>query len=140
MADARMRRSSTAGAILLSLTVDVVLVVLFAAVGRASHDSGVLVGLWQTAWPFLAGLAIGWLVTLGWRAPPAPVRTGVGVWAATVTGGMLLRAASGQGTAPAFIVVATLFLLLVIVGWRVIAALVHRRRDAPRTRPDHVPR
>ena len=56
------------------------------------------------------------------------MRTGLGIWAATVIGGMLLRAASGQGTAPAFIIVATLTLLVLLVGWRVIAALVARRR------------
>jgi Protein of unknown function (DUF3054) len=115
--------------IALALVLDTVLVVGFAALGRASHDSDVFAGLWQTAWPFLLGLALGWLVTLAWRAPLAPVRTGLGVWAATVIGGMLLRAASGQGTAPAFIIVATLTLLVLLVGWRVIAALVARRRS-----------
>ncbi len=115
-------------AIAVALLLDIALVVAFAALGRASHDSDVFGGLWQTAWPFLLGLALGWLVTLAWRAPLAPVRTGLGIWAATVIGGMLLRAASGQGTAPAFIIVATLTLLVLLVGWRVIAALVARRR------------
>jgi hypothetical protein len=107
---------------------DAVLVVLFAAVGRASHDSDVWLGLGRTAWPFLAGLALGWLITRGWRAPFAPLRTGVGVWAATVTGGMLLRAVSGQGTALPFIIVAALTLLLALVGWRVVATIVRRAR------------
>jgi hypothetical protein len=31
---------------------------------------------------------------------------------------MLLRAVSGQGTAVAFVVVATLFLAAVLLGWR----------------------
>ena len=115
--------------IALALLLDTLLVVAFAALGRASHDSDVFGGLWQTAWPFLVGLALGWLVTLAWRAPLAPVRTGLGVWAATVIGGMLLRAASGQGTAPAFIIVATLTLLVLLVGWRVIATMVARRRS-----------
>ena len=57
---------------------------------------------------------------------------GLGVWAATVVGGMLLRAASGQGTAVAFVVVATLTLCLCLVGWRVIAALVARSQSRPR--------
>ena len=124
--DTNRSRSRT---IALALVVDTVLVVAFAALGRASHDSDILGGLWQTAWPFLVGLAVGWLVTLAWRAPLEPVRTGLGVWAATVIGGMLLRAASGQGTAVAFIIVATLTLLVLLVGWRVIAALVVRRRS-----------
>ena len=113
----------------IALLLDTVLVVAFAALGRASHDSDVFAGLWQTAWPFLIGLAVGWLVTLAWRAPLAPVRTGLGIWAATVIGGMLLRAASGQGTALPFMIVATLTLLVLLVGWRVIAALVARRRS-----------
>lgn len=111
-----------------ALLLDAVLVVAFALTGRASHDEDLLSGLWTTAWPFLAGLALGWLVTLAWRAPAAPLRTGLGVWAVTLTGGMLLRAASGQGTAVAFIVVAAVVLLVLLVGWRGIAALVRRRR------------
>lgn len=113
--------------VLAALAADIVLVVVFAAIGRASHDEPVLAGLWTTSWPFLAALAVGWLVTLAWRAPAAPVRTGLGVWAVTVVGGMLLRAASGQGTAVAFIVVASITLLLFLVGWRLVAALVARR-------------
>nr|WP_127795405.1 DUF3054 domain-containing protein [Agromyces sp. LHK192] len=111
-----------------AFALDVVLVVAFAASGRASHAEDVLAGLWQTAWPFLAGLVIGWVVTLAWRAPAAPVRTGLGVWVATLVVGMLLRAVSGQGTAAAFIVVATVVLLAALVGWRLIAALVRRLR------------
>jgi len=76
---------------------DVLLVVVFAATGRASHAENVLAGLWQTSWPFLAALAVGWAVTLAWRAPLAPLQTGLGVWGVTVAGGMLLRWTSGQG-------------------------------------------
>ncbi|RZI93400.1 MAG: DUF3054 domain-containing protein [Microbacterium sp.] len=101
---------------------------VFAATGRASHDSDVWAGLFTTAWPFLAALVVGWLVTLAWRSPFAPLRTGLGIWAVTVVGGMLLRAASGQGTALPFIVVATLVLGALLVGWRAIAALAARRR------------
>lgn len=120
---------SRAGGVGLALALDVVLVVAFAAIGRASHDSDVWTGLWQTAWPFLAGLGLGWLVTLAWRAPMAPVRTGLGVWAVTVAAGMLLRAVSGQGIAVAFIVVAAVTLLIALVGWRVVALVVRRARN-----------
>ncbi|HEY9309804.1 MAG TPA: DUF3054 domain-containing protein [Microbacterium sp.] len=115
-------------AVLIAVAIDVVLVIAFAAIGRASHDSDVWTGLWQTAWPFLAALAAGWLVTLAWRAPAAPMRTGLGVWAVTVGGGMLLRAASGQGTALPFIIVAAVTLFVALVGWRVIAFAVRRAR------------
>ena len=116
------------GIVLTALAIDVALVLAFAATGRASHDSDVWSGLWQTAWPFLTGLAAGWLVTLAWRAPTAPVRTGLGVWAVTVAGGMLLRGASGQGTALPFILVASATLLVALVGWRLIAFAVRRAR------------
>jgi hypothetical protein len=127
MSDVR-RRPDANVRVGLALAIDVFLVVVFAAVGRASHDESVLSGLLTTAWPFLMGLGLGWLITLAWRAPEAPVRTGLGVWIVTVAGGMLLRAAAGQGTAFAFIVVATVTLLVLLVGWRVVAAIVRRRR------------
>ncbi len=114
--------------VVLSFVLDVVLVVAFAATGRASHDEAVLPGLLVTAWPFVAGLAAGWVVTLAWRAPTRPIRTGIGVWAATVVVGMLLRAVSGQGIAVAFVIVAAVVLGIALVGWRALASLVRRVR------------
>ncbi|MGC5075465.1 DUF3054 domain-containing protein [Agrococcus sp. DT81.2] len=129
--DAPFAGSAAASAV--RFAIDALLVVAFAAIGRASHESGVLgeggLGLLTTAWPFLVALAAGWLVSMAWRAPSAPLRTGVPVWAVTVTGGMLLRALSGQGTAVPFIVVATLTLLALLVGWRLVAAAVRRSRS-----------
>ena len=78
MSEPTERRSSRLGTIALCFAVDVVLVTTFAAIGRASHGEQTFAGLWQTAWPFLAALVVGWLVTLAWRAPAAPVRTGLG--------------------------------------------------------------
>ncbi len=116
---------------LAAFAIDVVLVVAFAAIGRASHESGILgeggLGLLTTAWPFVAALAVGWVVSRAWRTPFAPLRAGVPIWAATVIGGMLLRMLSGQGTALPFIVVATLTLLLLLVGWRAVVIAVRRR-------------
>ncbi|WP_457099196.1 DUF3054 domain-containing protein [Microbacterium sp. P5_E9] len=118
----------TSRAIAGSFALDALLVVLFAAIGRASHDEDALAGLWHTAWPFLAGLVVGWAVTVAWRAPAAPIRTGLGLWVVTVVGGMVLRAMSGQGVVPVFVIVASIVLFLFLVGWRLIAALVRRRR------------
>jgi hypothetical protein len=125
-------RSHAAAAAGAAFGIDALLVLAFAAIGRASHESSVPggsgLGLLTTAWPFLAALAVGWIVSTAWRAPSAPLRTGVPVWAVTVVGGMLLRAASGQGTALPFIAVATLTLLALLVGWRLVAAGVRRSR------------
>jgi FtsH-binding integral membrane protein len=93
----------------------------FVAIGRASHTEGETVaGLARTAWPFVTGLAAGWLVTRAWRRPRALVPAGTGVWISTVALAMILRAVSGQGVAAAFVVVALAFLGLSMLGWRLV--------------------
>ncbi len=122
------RRVSVRAAVV-AFVVDVGLVLLFAAIGRRSHaESGAVVGVLRTAWPFLAGLVLGWVVALGWRRiPPLRVRDAVPVWVLTVAGAMLLRAATGAGTALSFVVVATVVLGVFLLGWRALAALARRR-------------
>jgi peptidoglycan/LPS O-acetylase OafA/YrhL len=119
------RAASIAGAAAL----DLILVLVFVLIGRGSHAEGfTLSGTLETAWPFVAGLAIGWLAMRAWRQPRRVLRTGVGIWLVTVIAGMLLRAASGQGVALAFVIVATVVLAVFLLGWRAIARLVERRR------------
>lgn len=117
---------SRSASVLLSFALDAALVVTFAAVGRASHDSHVWTGLATTAWPFLAALVLGWLIAQAWRAPRAVARTGLPVWAVTLAGGMLLRVVSGQGIAVSFVIVAGIVLAVFLLGWRLIAQLVRR--------------
>ena len=101
---------------------DVCCVLAFAVIGRASHgEAGSIAGLARTAWPFLAGFAVGLVLTRAWRRPAAIVPAGLGAWLGTAGIGMTLRAISGQGTAPAFIVVALAFLGLSMLGWRAVA-------------------
>ena len=110
-----------------ALILDCGCVLLFVVIGRASHAKGeTLAGIASTAWPFLAGLAGGWLATRAWRRPFGLVPAGVGAWLGTVAGGMVLRVASGQGTAVAFIGVALAFLGLFLLGWRLMAGLAGR--------------
>ncbi|MFC4050629.1 DUF3054 domain-containing protein [Actinomadura syzygii] len=98
---------------------DVACVLVFVAIGRASHDeAGGVSGFAATAWPFVVGLAAGWVVGRGWRRPEGLVPAGVVVWVSCVALGMALRAVSGQGTAFAFVVVATVFLGVTLLGWR----------------------
>jgi len=117
-----------------ALVIDLVLVVVFAAIGRATHDGDVLgpagSGLATTAWPFVVALLVGWLVTRAWRRPAAIAKTGLPVWAITVALGMVLRALSGQGVAVAFVIVATITLAVMLLGWRGIARLASRSRRA----------
>ncbi len=89
-----------------------------------------MTGFAGTAWPFLAGLGLGWAVTRAWRRPAA-VAAGAGVWPVTVAAGMVLRALSGQGTAFAFVLVALAFLGLTLVGWRSATLLGARVFRAP---------
>lgn len=112
----------------LSLFADVALVLVFVLIGRASHDENPVLGALVTLWPFLIGLAVGWAVSRGWRAPLSIVRTGLPIWTATVIVGMLLRFASGQGVQPSFIVVTGIVLGAFLLGWRAIARLVLRKR------------
>lgn len=119
--------------VLLSVVLDVVFVVLFTVIGRVSHGEGLAFGgVAQTAWPFLAGAVLGWLVTAAWRRPLALVRSGIPIWVLTVAVGMLLRVVSAQGIAFSFVVVATLFLGLFLLGWRAVLTPIARRASRPR--------
>jgi Protein of unknown function (DUF3054) len=107
-----------------AVALDVAFVVLFAAVGRASHEEGdALRGVLLTAWPFLAGAVVGWvLVRSRSHRWPVDVGPGISVVFCTVLVGMLLRVVTGQGTAPTFVLVATLVLAVVLLGWRLVGA------------------
>jgi peptidoglycan/LPS O-acetylase OafA/YrhL len=108
---------------------DLAAVVVFVAIGRRSHDeSSALLGLASTAWPFLTGALLGWLLSRGWRAPAALAPTGLAVWLGCVAGGMVLRAVAGQGVAGSFVVVATVVLAVLLLGWRVVVRAAGRRR------------
>lgn len=122
-------RRASARTVVVAAVVDLALVLLFVAIGRRSHDEGdALAGFAVTAWPFVAGAAVGWAASLGWRRPLAVWPTGVVVWLAAVVLGMLLRVASGQGVQLSFVIVTAIVLGVFLVGWRAIAALVRRLR------------
>lgn len=107
---------------------DVLSVLVFCAVGRRSHTEGVTVtGVAATAWPFLTGTVIGWLVSRAWRRPTAVVPTGVVVWLSTVVIGMLLRKATSAGVAASFVVVAASVTATLLLGWRAAVELALRR-------------
>ncbi|WP_371851861.1 DUF3054 domain-containing protein [Nocardia flavorosea] len=109
------------------IVVDALLVVLFCIIGRRSHDEAILAGLLRTAWPFVTGLAVGWIASYllyrrrretepfnGMRLRP----TGLVIWSSTLVVGMALRVAGGQGTAISFVIVAASVLALFLLGWR----------------------
>ena len=112
---------------LTALATDVLCVIVFCTIGRRSHAEGLTVsGIAETAWPFLVGTAAGWLLSRGWQRPAALVPTGVMVWLCTIVIGMLLRRLTSAGTAPSFIVVASLSTALLVLGWRAGVRLLNR--------------
>ncbi|GGT91810.1 hypothetical protein GCM10010177_58890 [Actinomadura citrea] len=109
--------------------VDVLCVLVFVAIGRASHEEAAsLGGFLSTAWPFLAGLGVGWGLLRAWRRPEEFSPVGVGVWVSTVAVGMVLRVLAGQGTALAFVIVASVFLGAALLGWRLLVRVVGARK------------
>jgi hypothetical protein len=109
-----------------ALAVDLVFVAVFVLLGRTSHrEGGALGGYLTAAWPFLAGALAGWAAVAlarrgGRELPGSSARAGVLVVAGTVIVGMLLRRTFTEGGTPlSFLVVATSFVTLFLLGWRI---------------------
>jgi hypothetical protein len=119
----------------LAAAADLVAVLAFATIGRRSHAEGLTVlGVLDTAAPFLLGLLAGWLAGRVWRAPTG-LRLGVAAWAGTVIIGLAVRAAFTHRLPASFVLVAMLSLAVFLLGWRALALVVthltrSRRRSA----------
>ena len=100
---------------------DALLIMAFAAIGRDAHARGdVITGVVLTAWPFLAGAAVAWLLMRLWRDPLALWPAGVAVWLVAVCGGMALRALTGQTVVLPFVIVALISLAVLLLGYRLL--------------------
>lgn len=122
--------SSGRQAIIGAALADAVLILVFAAVGRDAHQRGdIASGVFLTAWPFLAGAALAWLLGTV-RRRPLSLTAGVLVWLSTVAGGMALRAVTGQTVVIAFVIVSLLSLGLFLLGYRALLALIRRTRTS----------
>jgi hypothetical protein len=107
--------------------IDLFVVLLFVGIGRSVHDHGVnVVGTMSTAWPFVCGLAIGWIIVIKQRHSGLSPVDGVIICLVTVLIGMLLRVVAGQGTAFAFVLVALGFLGALMLVWRIGVATLRR--------------
>ena len=119
-----------------SALIDALAVSAFAAIGRLSHHELTDVsGTWRTAWPFLAGAAIGTIAARSWRRPGS-LAGGVVIWACTVIIGMVLRVLSGNTIAVSFVIVTAVTLGVLLLGWRAICGLVGRTRNRQRVGAD----
>jgi hypothetical protein len=85
-----------AGPIAAAAAADACCVLLFVAIGRHAHGHGdSTAGIWHTAWPFLAGLAIGLVAVRAWRRPLAIRPAGLGAWLGAAGAGMAIRVHCG---------------------------------------------
>lgn len=110
--------------IILSALTDLVLVAIFAFIGRRSHGLELnALAILQTAWPFIAGLALSWILARIYAEPISPIRAGIALWLGTALIGLGLRGLTGGGLALAFVIVALTVLGAFLLGWRLIAAL-----------------
>lgn len=117
---------------LLSVAADLVVVLVFVAIGRSIHGHGDgWRGLVSTTWPFATGVALGWLVIARQRRNGESMRDGAVVCLVTVVVGMVVRVVAGQGTAAAFIAVATGFFGASMIGWRLVLSEIRRHREKP---------
>jgi hypothetical protein len=106
----------------LSFALDFVTVIAFIAIGRRNHDEDPsLTGFLGTLAPFVIALAATWFIARVWRDPISS-RSGATVWIGTVAIGMTLRRfVFDDGTATAFIIVSTVFVGVLVNGWRTYA-------------------
>ena len=103
----------------IAVAADLLVVIVFAAVGRANHhESAGVQGVLHTAWPFALGTLLALALTAWTRSDPLSIRAGIRVWLWTLVIGMVVRHASGSGTAVTFVIVATLVLAALFLGWR----------------------
>jgi hypothetical protein len=113
----------------LAAAADVVAVLVFAIVGRASHDEGFTAsGLLETAWPFVVGVAGGWVGVFLARLAPLSYPAATMMLVKTVILGCVLRVVFTDGNAPlSFVIVATAFLGAAFFGWRFAARQLSAR-------------
>ena len=101
---------------------DALCVLLFVVIGTRNHktDTG-LSGIAYVAAPFFIALSLAHLAPMMQRGAKALPHQYV-VWGYTIVMGMVLRNfAFDRGTAPAFVIVATIFLGVTMLGWRALA-------------------
>jgi len=105
--------------VIVALVVDLAFVLLFATIGRLSHEEGASVaGVHGVAWPFAAAQLVGWLVAHRRSGWPVRIPGSATVWLVTAVLGLVLRVATGGGFAWSFGVVTLVVLGLFLIGWR----------------------
>ncbi len=119
-------RDRTRRVLVLAVVADLVCVLAFAVAGKGSHEPGAAATVvLAIVWPFALAALVAHSVLVGVGRPTGRMwPDGVVVLAVTYVLGMVLRVASGRGIAPAFLVVAAVFLAVTMLGWRGVARVV----------------
>lgn len=116
-----------------AILTDLVLVFVFATIGRMQHGESLAIGdLASTALPFWVGLLIGHVILRFTRKNPRTLGWGVFLVVATWALGHAGRLMLGQGSDPAFLAVSAAFIALFLLAWRLVLTLLARRRTPRR--------
>lgn len=106
---------------------DIASILAFALLARIAHNSPELplsfVGWLDTAWPFVTGIILGWILDLAKKWEPSHVAPGgVAVWLVTVITGLGIWGIRHSAFPHwSFIIVASSMSALFLLGWRAIA-------------------
>ncbi len=112
-----MRAAPASSMPLLVAGIDTVLLLIFAGIGRRSHGEGIA-GLALTAFPLVAGWLIAALASGALR--DRSTRLASLTWLAAWPLAMALRAITGRGLAPGFLIVSFVLPLALLVGARLL--------------------
>lgn len=116
--------------------IDVAVILIFASAGRSTHESAnTITGIGHTAWPFLIGLGIAWFITKQWCTTRGGSAIALQIWPAAImmslvtwSIGLALRSITGSTNGGGFPLVSFGFLVLILVGWRIIWGSTERIR------------
>ena len=108
--------------------IDVVLIILFATLGRREHEHGLgLGGILLTALPFLIAYVIMTLVSKPWLTINKLWPSGILVWLGTVAIGLVVRIMMGKTAAFSFVIVTLIVLGVFLIGRRAVTSWIAKR-------------
>jgi peptidoglycan/LPS O-acetylase OafA/YrhL len=121
-------------ALLGSVVADLAALAVYVGVAQGSHDEALAAnGALGTVWPFLIGVAGGYIGALMTRWPALSLRGGAVVTVKCLIIGLVLRYGVQRDPTPfSFIVVTVLVLAALMIGWRLagLAVLNRSRRSS----------
>lgn len=117
----------------MAIVIDLIAIVVFAILARAAHQTDEMqfnaLGVAETAWPFLVGVLVAWLLLriFAREADGFSMKAGATVWIITVLTGLGTWAIRHSDFPHwSFIIVASTVSAILLFGWRGIARLVRK--------------